>query len=334
MDLRDLVDPAELIGVVRALAFPRFALQDVLPARTVEAVDYSILSGSADTNAAASVRAFDAPAPIGTRPGVQRKSGQLPPISQKIPLTEGDRLMLENLRRSAESEPLINAIFDDAARMARAVQARVELARGDALTDGIITINENGMQFTIDFGVPAGHKVAAAVAWGPAAPAAGVVLADVRSWVDTYVDTNGGPPGAALASTRVIGFMLANIGEGDPLFTRADMNAVLVAADLPPVEPYDVQVHDSGGTKVRVLPNDRFIMLPGEDDGRLGETQFGITVEAMELAQQNNIEFSEAAGVVAVVWKTEDPVQVWTKGAAIALPVFHNPELLFTADVD
>jgi hypothetical protein len=38
-------------------------------------------------------------------------------------------------------------------------------------------------------------------------------------------------------------------------------------------------------------------------------------------------------GVVAVVTETDHPVQTFTVGTAIALPVLPNPKLLFVADV-
>lgn len=333
MDIRDLVDPAELIDVVRQLEFPRFALGALFPDDVRNAIDYSYIAGAADTVRAAPYRAYDAEAPVGSRPGVARTVGALPPISQKIILTEGDRLMLEGLMgSSAQQDRLIQAVFNDAARQVRSVQARVELARGDALADGIVTINENGQQFTIDFGVPAGHKVNAATVWSD--PSADII-GEITSWVETYVDTNGVPPGRALTSTSVIGAMLRNddIKASLALPSRTELNAFLTASDLPAVEPYDVQVETSAGVKTRVLPADRFVMVPADGDGFLGRTQYGTTVEAMELASEGLIESEAAPGVVAVTWKTKDPVHIWTKGAAIALPLITNPNLLFTADV-
>lgn len=333
-DLQDLVDPAELIDVVRQLDFPRFQLGALFPDDIRNAIDYSYISGAAETVRAAPYRAYDAEAPIGSRPGLQRTVGALPPISQKIILTEGDRLMLEGLfsGNNSQQDRLIQAIFNDAARQVRSVQARVELARGDALTDGIVTINENGQQFTVDFGVPVAHKETAAVVWSnPTAD----IIGEITAWVETYVDTNGVPPARAFTSTSVIGAMLRNddIRASLALPSRTELNAFLTASDLPAVEPYDVQVETSAGVKTRVLPADRFVMVPGEGDGFLGRTQYGTTAEAMELASEGLIDSEAAPGVVAVTWKTKDPVHIWTKGAAIALPLITNPNLLFTADV-
>lgn len=340
MDIRDLVNPADLIGVVRALRLPQFTLGNFFPTDTRESVDYSFVRSNADSLQAAPVRAFDAESPIGTRPGVSKTQGSLPPISQKIPMTEGERLMMEALFRDNDTSRnrVAQEVFNDAARMVRSVQARVELARGDALTDGIITFAENGVNFVLDFGVPAVHKVAAATAWSD--PAADIIN-DLRTWVQVYVDTNGAPPERAITSTRVVSYMLRNTGirqllagfaSTPGIVTREQLASILEAFGLPSIETYDVKVYDAAGDKVRVIPDDRFIMLPGGGDV-LGQTQYGVTAEALELAGEGLIDAPDTPGIVAVNWKTKDPVQIWTKAAAVALPVIINPDLLFTADV-
>lgn len=333
-DIRELIDPADLIGVVRQLQFPRFTLANFFPRRNVDAIDYSFAKGNEDNLSAAAMRAFDAEAQIGKRPGITRVTGQLPPISQKIPLTEGERLMLRALQTGRGDVPpeLTDAIYADAARMVRSVEQRVELARGDALTDGIITIAENNLQFTIDFGVPANHKVVAAASW---ALAATDIVGDIESWTQTYTDTNGFAPARAVTSSRVIAFMTRNQGVRDLIGgipTQETVNQLLEGSGLPRIERYDVQVRNAEGVSTRVIPDDRFIMLSGEDEV-IGVSQYGVTAEALELANDGLLPAQDVPGVVAVNWRTKDPVQIWTKGAAIALPILANPAFVFAADV-
>jgi hypothetical protein len=45
------------------------------------------------------------------------------------------------------------------------------------------------------------------------------------------------------------------------------------------------------------------------------------------------IELQDAPGIVAVVMKEGDPVQVWTKSAAAFVPVINQPQKLFIASV-
>jgi hypothetical protein len=45
------------------------------------------------------------------------------------------------------------------------------------------------------------------------------------------------------------------------------------------------------------------------------------------------LQAGEQPGIVAGSYSTKDPVALWTKAAAIGLPVLANPNLSFTADV-
>lgn len=336
----DLVQPAELIGVVRGLQFPELRLAQFFPRQNEAADQYAILRRLEDSTAAAPVRGWDAEAPIGARPGIARIQGELAPISRKFPLTEKDARQLRSLGASdAEiAQAIINEIFDDAARATAHIERRLEIMRGDLLMDGIVSINENDVQATIDYAVPAAHRVVAAASWA----AAGTdILGHIRSWVDVYVATNGFRPGRILTSSRVIGFMQGNTGIREmlavgaatpPLASTENINQVMNAFALPQLQdPYDLQLRNPAGTKARVIADDLFIMLPGEDVF-LGETQYGITEEARNLVSRNLLPATDAPGVAVTRWATDDPVQTWTKGAAVALPVLYNPDALFIAD--
>lgn len=348
MDIRELIRPAELVGVVRSPQLPgieKFTLANVFPRRNVNEIDYGFMRGAKRTVQVAPYRSFDAEAPIGARPGLTRVVGQLMPISYKQPLTETQRLMRNALERQggplggAATQAIVDQIFDDAGSLRLSVEARLELARGDALTDGIITINENGLQFTIDFGMLPAHKPVAATLWSNAAAD---ILGDLTSWMDTYSDTNNGDtPGRFLTSKRVLRFMLANnsirqlAGNliGQPLaVTREQLNQILGARDLPQVEVYDLKVQDVSGAVVRPIPDNRVVLLP--DAGvPIGQTQYGETVEAMELANQGLLPPTDVPGPVAIVWKAVDPVTIWTLAAAISVPLVVNPDLVLTATV-
>ena len=67
-----------------------------------------------------------------------------------------------------------------------------------------------------------------------------------------------------------------------------------------------------------------------QDGGDLGATLYGTTAESMEPGY--NLAGDEP-GVVAGAYKSADPVAVWTKAAAIGLPVLANPDLTFGVKV-
>lgn len=333
----DMVDPQELLGFVRSLAFPNFTLDQFLPNRPIDDLEYRFMKADLVDQDMAPFRAWDTEAPIGKRQGLSRVTGELPPLSKKIRLGEEERLRLRALE-SGNQAPLIAQIYDDAASMTRAVQARIEKARGEALYDGKVVINENSMQATVDFNIPAGNRVAPATLWSVTATATPVT--DVRTWVEAYVALNGIAPGVALTSTRVVSNLMKNAEirtlagslAGTPaMVTPETVGAVFAAYGLPPFVTYDTQVRVDG-VSTRVIPDDRVVFLPPAGEP-LGQTFYGVTAEALELRSEGKIVATQAPGVVAVLEKTFDPVATWTKAAAIALPVIANPGLIITADV-
>ncbi|MFC6885296.1 MULTISPECIES: major capsid protein [Actinomadura] len=334
----DFIAPAELTGYVRQaladLEANQFTLSRFLPSEAIDDLDYRFTRGGEGLTEAASFRAYDAESPIGSRPGLTRVSGELPPISRKVRLGEYDRL-----RQRRADQQVRDAILDDSERMTRSVAARVELARGEALYSGKLVINENGVIATVDFGRAPGHTVAPAILW---TAANAVPLTDLMAWRDTYVATNGSEPGVMLTSRRVMALLMRNAemrnlvfpgGSQQPdIVTQTSLAAVLDAFGLPPIEVYDAQVR-VGATATRVIPDDRVLLLPdpGSVDGdQLGRTLWGTTAESLE---PDFAVSGDEPGIVAGSYSTKDPVAVWTKAAGIALPVLANPDLTFCADV-
>lgn len=333
----DYITPAELTGYVRAAQADqernRFTLSEYLPSVNIDDLSYRFTKGGEGLAEAATFRSYDAESPIGSRPGVTRVQGELPPISRKIRLGEYDRLR----QRKLDGE-VRNAILTDAERMSQSVLARVEVARGDALVTGKVTINENGVVATVDFGRAANHTVTAAVAW---TNVAATPLTNLMAWRDVYVATNGSEPGRILTSRRVLALMMRNgemrnlvfPGANQPnLVTETAVLQALTAFGLPPITLNDSQVRVNG-VATRVIPDDRLLYLPapGTVDGdQLGAALFGTTAESLE--PDYGLAGNEP-GLVAGSYSTKDPVAVWTKAAAIALPVLANPNLTFTANV-
>lgn len=338
----DYILPQELTGYVRAaladLTVNQFALAAWLPNRNIDDLEYRFTRGGDGLTEAATFRAYDAESPIGARPGLTRVTGELPPISRKIRLGEYDRL-----RQRRADAAIRTAILDDATRMARGVAARLEMARGEALYSGKLTLNENGVIATVDFGRTTGHTVTAGTVWSnPAAD----ILGDLLTWRDTYNTTNGQDPGVILTSRTVMGYMVRNTAMAQLVATLAGtpsivsetaLQSVLDAHGLPPIQRYDAQVKVSGSA-TRVVPSDRLLLLPPPGDANdpastlLGATLLGTTAESMEPGYGIADE-AEQPGIVAGAYTTQDPVAVWTKAAAIGLPVLANPDLTFCADV-
>lgn len=338
-EILDLIDPEELVGFVREREYPELTtLDDILPYREVASTELSVMrDGRVDVNAA-KYRAFDAEAPIGTRPAVERIKAKIPPLSQKIPLGEEETLMLEANERG-NTEPLIEAVYNDADAMNRSVFVRLAVAKGQALYTGKVTINENRVVAEADYGVPAGHFVAPATLWSN--PAA-TILADLRTWMATYRTSNLGlRPGAFIISETILGYMLLNteirqlVGTtlGTPsMVTEETLGQILRARGLPPFRLEDTQVMVDGAAQY-LIPQDRVVFVP-PPNFPLGVTVFGITAEAVKLRTAGQITVESLQGPVATVSQTGfDPVVTWTKATALAVPIIVEPKRLLVADV-
>jgi hypothetical protein len=352
--LYDLVPPNELTDYVRAfnneVLRNRFALAQILPNRDVADLEYRIRTGTLTDVDVAEYRAWDTQPTMTGRPGISRKRGELPPVSRQIPLLEEQSLRLRMLE-SGSNDPIVTAIYDDAERMLRAVEGRVELARGDVLVDGIVTLNENGVNITVDYGMPAGHKVNAPIAWTTANKATALPITDLLGWLDTYVTDTGGPPrGLLMSRARMAGLLVnqevrsyaqggdanrpdrVNLATLQNLFADQGIPPLLdlgVSNGLGPF--YDTTVRVNGAL-TPIIPNNVVIFVPQQDEP-VGNTFWGITAEATRLLERQVITAERAPGIIALALQNDNPVQTFTLATAIALPTIANPELLFTATV-
>jgi len=334
----DYIYPVELTGYVRdALAdmeLNKFKLNQWLPSEPVDDIVYRMLAGGTGLTEAGSFRTWDAESKIGRTQPLNRLIGELPPISQKIRMSEYDRIRA----RKITDEKVRDQIYNDADTVTDQVAARIEVARGEALTFGTVTLGEAG-GLVVDYGRSGAHSVTAATLWTAtnADP-----LVDLMAWRDVYVATNGVEPGAMLGGRRVWNLLLRNQAVRNQVFpganqpsvvTQAGLNEMLAAQGLPPYTQYQAQVLVNGSAQ-RIIPDDVILFLPAPVDpnskSELGATLWGPTSESFE--PEYGVEGDEA-GIVAGVYKEDDPVSLWTKAAAVSLPVMANPNLSFKAKV-
>lgn len=338
------VSPDALTTFIRNVPTPQeFSLASVLPDRyfTKNTVDVQALTR---TNRTARFRAYDGRLHVSERDVATTTTVKLPPLSTSTNKGELEALQLAFAQTGGSSlEAVQNAIYDDATNLTREVQARMEQARGDVLTDGKFTLaGEGGLFLEADYGVPAGNIIAVpATPWSTVASA--TVIANLTSAVNIYVALNGFPPGGFITSRTVLNYMLQNAEirslaaslSGVPsLVTRQTVDNALDAFSLPPLLfTYDTVV-DVDGTSTRTVPIDRLILLP-PNVADLGYTAWGVSATALELVNSNAVDlsFSEASGIVGVVEKVGPPYREFVFVDAVGMPVLANPNLLMVMDV-
>ena len=294
-------------------------------------------------NATAKYRAFDGAIPVADRGTGQDREVQMAPFSNSLNMGEYERLQLEYARMGGGNKSvLVDAIYDDAKILVGTMHNRRELGIGQVLSTGKFTLNENGIIAEADFGVPAGNKVTAAVAWTNTATAK--AADDLRAWAAAYrLNSGGAVPGEIKTSLRVLNLMKTNAQiVGEAIGTQAGRTRIndreladwLSSEGLPQtITTYETSLLVDGVT-TRPIQDDVLLLLPAEKAGFL-EFRFGLSATALELVNSNEAEvsFSDGPGIVGVVEKVGPPYRQFTYVDAVGMPLLLDAKRLFIADV-
>lgn len=349
----DIVPREELTGFVRELEFATWtgpsSLERFLPVTTRLMVEWTFDKADRSRARMGRYRPFNVESGLQDRPGFSRISGSIPPISEKMLLTEEDRLRLEVLRfggnDSVLKQEIQQRIFDDAEYLTEAIVQRYEYARAVALRTGTVTFtaDETGMKTTIDYndGSDAVQTATAATLWSVAASA--TPLTNMWTWMDSYRTANRQAMpvvgltsrrvlNAAMMTTEVKDFFTAN-GTTPAMITEANFQTLLQTYGIPPLQTYDTVVN-LAGTDTRCLPDNEILWLPAPDTRSFGEFTVGVTADALDMALEGGIDLqANGPGLTGRAWKDTDPPQTWTRVGGLAIPVIKNPKLIMRTTV-
>lgn len=337
--LADPVSPDAATTFVRQVPNPaKYTLGQFLPDKDIQG-DRVEFSEAVRTARKAKYRAYDGNIPELKRDGLEGRSMGLIPMSIQGGRGEYERLQLEKLRQGGgANQPLIEAIFDDFSIGVRDIRTAVEAKRGELLSTGKLVINENGLQETVDFGVPVNHFATAATPWSDVEDS--TPIEDLLAWKKIFVDDNEeATPGRIIVDDATIGYLMKNKeirvyagldAAGGPQLVRQDvLNSVLAGFGIPPLYAYDVKIEGQ-----RVIPAGKAIFVPDEPSV-LGNTYWGTTATVLELmsANQTEMSYQDAPGIVAVVTKSGPPFKQSTLVDSVNLPILNQPKALFVGTV-
>lgn len=330
----DVASPEDLTIVAREAAADRearegFNLSQFLPNEHSQSQTITLEAGENGFVDAAEFRAYDAETPIGGRGlGGSRVTFELPPLGQKRRVSEYDQLV--RLGEGGEAA-IRDAIGKATVLRAQAVADRIELERGRILVSGKAVIDENGFKVDSSFGRDDELTVTAGTIWSAddADP-----IEDILAWVETYVDKTGETPAYMVVSTKAASALAKYNGflPKDTIRRRAsleEINALLDAEDLPQLVKYDRRVRVDGKAE-RVIPENTVLFLPDVSAG-LGKTYWGTTLESLDA--RYSIAAEDRPGIVAGAYQDDDPMGVWVKASAIAMPALADANLAMAATV-
>lgn len=270
------------------------------------------------------VHALDTEARIGDRPNYEEVNYELFLIKEKLNQGEALRKLMLSTGLSNDQKKIYEIIYDDIANLIMRVLTRVEVMGCQALCNGKIFINENGVSTEVDFGLKADHRF------------------DLEDWSDpthsiladlvALKKLSKNKIVRALCSDTAMGYILANNEMAHIANTQVPAQFLtedFAKSYLQNMFGIEFIVVDGtfktsalSNTEYKFFDEDKVVFLTTQ--GEVGKTFITTTpIEDYGLADSTN-------GMVSVMqWKTVDPAGVWTKAEAIAFPCFADIDVLY-----
>lgn len=266
-------------------------------------------------------------------------------IKVKINQSERMRALLRN--GVSGDTALYEYVINDGMRLADQVVTRTKAAKNELLATGQITIKENNLDITVDYGVPADNKSltldfgAGAESDIPTQIQAIVDSANQQGVVLTGLFTSGSIVSKLRKDSAIQRAINGNVGVG-ALVRRADLDAYLseefgigqiITNDL----TYGASAAIDGTTgrpsitTARYYPKNKVTFFATNPGGRLGIGLWGDPPET-DVTQLLQVAQSGVSPFIYITqWAENDPAVLWTKASTLFMPVLYNPKSLFIA---
>lgn len=287
---------------------------------------------------------FDTEARTSFRAPIDTRSVEKGLIKAKINQSE---LMREYMKAGViEATKQYEYVVSDGVRLGEQIITRTYVANGELFATGKVTIKENNLDITIDYGVkteqtnlvinlsPDADIVEQITTIIETAKDAGVTLngiilasktlAKMRSNRSMQIAVNGtNSAGATLRNTAIKTFLSEEFG----------INDVILNDEL-----YNVEdgIGEDGRPKVirkRYFPDDKITFFSKTPSGKLIAGLWGDPPEVTNKLMKT----TSASGVSPYVYISQytenDPAVLWTKASALYIPVLLNPSSLYISTV-
>lgn len=262
----------------------------------------------------------------------------------KVKIDQSERLRALLGRGVMSDDALYNKVLDDAGNLAEQVFTRSKVAKNEVLATGKLTIRENNLNLTVDYGVPEGH-LGKVIDFGAGATS---TVADQLLEL-TEEATAAGVPITGIYTSKAMVNKFRQDASIQKAINGANMVGMLVRnADL---QSY---LNDEFGIS-RIMVNDAHYSLPltiGNDgrpvassqryypanritffhaDAKIGDGLWGDPPEVSAAKFMEVSQSSESPFVYVSQYTENDPAVVWTKASGLFMPVLYNPNALYVA---
>lgn len=316
-------------------------LGDVLfPARKKIGLDLKWIKGAKGLSTSLSLSNFDVKSTKKDRIGFSA-------VQTEMPFFKNDMLIDEKLRQelliaieagnTEYIDTILTQIFDDTKTLLDAAAVARERMRMQLISTGTITLAENGVEYSYNYGLASNQQYTPSTLWNNASAD---VLADIQAMQDVIEDKGYARPSRAITSRRIMRELMKNQTIKNAVFGFQNSQIALTEQNVKDyfltnagisIEVYDKK-YLAGNVATRYIPEDLFILIP---EGNLGNTWFGTTPEEADLmsgATDAEVVIVDT-GVAITTTKTTDPVSVDTKVSQVVLPSFEAADQIVIADV-
>ena len=344
-----MLQPADLISTgfqVTRPADPLEGLFDDMQTNNLVAT-YHTLASQYQIPQMAQFHAFDVPAQKSIAAPIDEHNVEKGLIKVKRSTTE---LLRQLLGRGVTVEAeLYNYVTDFASDLADQVVTRAKVARAEVMATGKMTIKENNIDITVDYGVPAANL---ALTLDFSSSATDSIPDQIQSIVDNAADA--GVTLTGIVTSRSVLSKLRQNADVQKVINGVNMQGILVSNaalrawlsdeygitqvitdDLSYSLPYTM---GNDGRPVvaskRYFPKNVVSFFGTANGMKLGSSLWGVPPE------EDIANFYETANTSAqnpyvfmTQWTEKDPAILWTKASALYVPVLYNPNSLYVAKV-
>lgn len=261
----------------------------------------------------------------------------------KVKINQSER-MRELMRSGVHGDQaLYDYVINDGLRLADQVVTRSKVAKNELMATGKVTIKENNLDLTVDYGVPA-DQLNLKLDLSAGADVLEQLLKITNDAAAAGATLTGLMTSRAMLTkirshASVQGAVLGNVGVGR-LVRMDELNALLqsefglnqiITNDLSYGASADLATGRPAVTSARYYPNNKISFFAANTNGKLGVGLWGDPPE-VDAGAFYPVGQSEVSPFVYVMqWMEKDPAVLWTKASALFMPVLYNPNSLWVA---
>lgn len=264
----------------------------------------------------------------------------------KVKINQSER-MRALTRSGVQNDAMFDYVINDGIRLADQVFTRSKVAKNELMATGKVTIKENDLNLTVDYGVPAANT---AYTLDFSASASQDISAQIQDIIDDATDKGVTINGMLTSRKNItklrkdpsLQVLIGGATAQGQLIRRADLEAYLetefgistiITNDLTYGKSATIGSNGRPNiTTARYFPDNKVTFFATNPGGKLGTGLWGNPPEVDDF--QIKVGSSGVSPYVFVSqWFEQDPHVLWTKASALFMPVLFNPDSLFIAGV-